>query len=426
MSLPADRPRGQIRYERLISLSVRHDFYGAGKACPDFAITPTASTKTLLRNLGLIAKPRRDGIDVLYFTGRTAAILRYLWNRKHDHQTSHWSEFDLPRMRSASWTRLTLAFRLDNPLFTNFTEMPSPVRPGTHCLYVSNRATSLSGSAKPMSVDWSNVIALNEATFSAAHLRIPTPADAVRAVIHDTSGRAILIADRSHDQAASSRTGTQGSSEIRRRIGLLPGKDINLDMSIEPAGLYSYMITTDSSSRETAFLYPGKQDTPLLMVDLFFDDCDNPTRDGKGFPVRLPDELPDTLSDSDAERHFTPAEYEIHFKARKTIWTYYIVLPEGTSSNGLCIEPASPHAPAFEGPDPVTLPTGAVAHRFSAKTACALQSRSDVALRLRGARAHAGGATRILLERLPLPSAESMPAPQPRDRPARSDVFVYL
>jgi hypothetical protein len=73
---------GQVAYDRLMTLTLRHDFYGAGATCPDFAIAPTAATQTLLRNLRLIAKPRRAGIDIFYHTGNAAALLRYFWNRR--------------------------------------------------------------------------------------------------------------------------------------------------------------------------------------------------------------------------------------------------------------------------------------------------------------------------------------------------------
>jgi hypothetical protein len=424
-------PHELARYERLISLSVRHEFYGAAHACPDFAITPTASTNTLLRNLGLIAKPRSDGIDIYYHTGRTAQILQYLWKRRRDHRDAHSSEFDLPRIGTASWTRLTLAFTLDNPLFTNFTDMPFSIGPNTHCLYLSNLAVDPSDRPVPLTVDWSQAIAAQEITFSAAHVRIPTPNDATYATIYDRSGRAILIADKNYDPDAKTQS---PNPQVPRRVRLIPGKDINLDMATELAGLYSYTIRTDKSGIETQFFYSGTQATPLLMADLFFDGADSPHGENNRFPVTLPDNLPDAVvrptspwaANLAAQQYFKPIDYEIGFRARKTIWTYYVVLPKTTAADGLSIEAGSPNAPTFTGPHPVTLVTGRPAHKFVAKTTCALQSRSDVSLRLRGARTEGSESTRVLLERLPLPSAELMPLQQLAEGPARSDVFVYL
>ena len=124
VAAPATAPAVLRRYERLMSLTVRHDFYGDGASCSDFAIVPTAATQTLLQNLQLIAKPRPTGIDVLYCTPNGPAILRHLWDHRHRRRTE---EQDA---RGGSWTRLAFTFTLRNPLFTNFTDMPLGVRPG--------------------------------------------------------------------------------------------------------------------------------------------------------------------------------------------------------------------------------------------------------------------------------------------------------
>src|SRR5436305_15288484 len=86
----------QFRYERLMSLSVRHDFYGRSGLCRDFVIAPTAATQTLLRNLGLIARPRPGGFDVFYHSSRAAAIVRHLCNRRDDHGEK---QFALARLK---------------------------------------------------------------------------------------------------------------------------------------------------------------------------------------------------------------------------------------------------------------------------------------------------------------------------------------
>jgi hypothetical protein len=422
----ADRRSKQVRYERLMSLSVRHDFYGATQACADFVIAPTASTKTLLQNLGLIAKPRHDGIDILYYSGRAAALRRYLWNRRQDHQ-SEWSEPDLPRIRTGSWARLALAFTLDNPLFTNFTEMPFSVRPGTHSLYLSNRTVHASGNSVGLALDWRHAIPMQEITFSPAHLRIPTSKDATRVVIYNTSGRAILIADQAYDPAAASQSGAQaGQNRVPRRIGLQPGHEINLDMTGELAGLYSYIITPDTNGQEKMFLYPGLQDAPLLMVDLFFDGSESQTHKHKSFPIDL-SENPANEDNDAAQQHITSIDYEIRFKARQTVWTYHVVLPPGRAApNGLSIEAGSQPAPSFAAPIPRPLPTGRPAYSFTATTPWTLQSRSNVSLRLRETDAQGGGSSRILLDPLPLPSADMISLQPLVHGHARSDVFVYL
>ena len=436
---------GQFRYERLLSLSVRHDFYGPSGLCPDFVITPTAATQILLRNLGLVAKPRPAGFDVFYHSSRAAAIVRHLCNRKEDHRPGR---SDLHRLKSSSWGRLTLTFTLDNDLFTNFTEMPFVIRPGRDCLYVSNREATAGDGAVRLAVDWKSAISIQptqQVTFSSAYLHLPTPPNARRAVFYDASGRAFLRAYKpAKKKKNADKPDVPGGTPLRHKhaakqplhrhtlphIGMTPGTNLHLDMTREPAGRYSYAITTDEPGAkpgaENAFLYTGMDNAPLLMVDLFLDGPDN-SSGGNWFPIKLPPKtLPsDATEQTVVQNCITPRNYEIHFEARETIWTYYVVLPAGSpASNNLSIEAVSPEddAPTFV-PSSMTL-AGRPASVFTAKRPWQLQSRSEVSLRLRGA--HGSGSSRILLDRLPLPSAETILPPPTPDGHAVSEVFVYL
>jgi hypothetical protein len=471
----------QFRYERLMSLSVRHDFYGRSGLCRDFVITPTAATQILLRNLGLVAKLRPDGFDVFYHSSRAAAIVRYLWNRRDDHQRP--GHFDLPRMTSSSWDRLTLTFTLDNPLFTNFTELPFEVRPGRDCLYLSNRDASAGDGTVRLAADWQSRIPIQETqkvTFSAAYLHLPTalrvadggapkggasptalsvaggrapkrgdPPNARRAVFYDASGRAFLRAYRPLEKSAKKPDAAAGSPAYQEQvvklfpprnrppsIGINPETNLHLDMTREPAGRYSYAITTDEfrakPGAEKPFLYTGMDDAPLLMVDLFLDRPSD-WSGGDWFPIKLRQEtLPKKATEQSVVKHYvTPRDYEIHFEARETIWTYYVVLPAGsTASDSLSIEVVKAEPPRDGAPltfvrSSTTL-AGRPASVFTAERPWRLQSRSDVSLRLRGAGAYGGGSDRILLDRLPLPSAETILPPRTADGHAVSEVFVYL
>jgi hypothetical protein len=429
----------QFRYERLMSLSVRHDFYGRSGLCRDFVITPTAATQTLLRRLGLVARPRAGGFDVFYHGGRAAALVRHLCNRRDDHRQA--GPPDLDRIKSSSWDRLTLTFTLDNHLFTNFTEMPFAVRPGRDCLYLSNRDARADGDTVSLTVRWND--AVKQPTFSSACQHLRLPANTKRAVFYHASGRAFLCADKpaaTHSDKpevpAKPAPGREQAAKPSRHpltlpgIGMTPGSNLHLDMTREPAGRYSYAITTDEPGArpgaENAFLYTGTDHVPLLMVDLFFDGPDN-SSGSDWLPVKLPETFPKETTQQAAMRDYIkPRNYEIHFEARKTIWTYYVVLPAGsTAFNSLSIEAASKDAPTFGRPARTIL-AGRPASIFTARSARKLQSRPDVALRLRGAGANGSGSARILLDRLPLPSAETIiPRPEP-DKPAASEVFVYL
>jgi hypothetical protein len=420
----------QFRYERLMSLSVRHDFYGPAGLSRDFVITPTAATQILLRNLGLVAKPRPGGFDVFYHSSRAAAIVRHLCNRRDDHGTH---PFDLRRrLKSSSWDRLTLTFTLDNPLFTNFTEMPFDMRPGRDCLYVSNREAHAGHGAVTLAVDWPSLITIQETqqvTFSAAYLHLSTPKDATQIVFYDSSGRAFLRAKKGYHPSKLSR-----NPPILPVTGLDPERHAHLDMTQMAAGRYSFIATNMNrkAGDETYFLYTGMDNAPLLMVDLFLDGPDDPSGEEDHFPIRLPKPWPkrfDNAPVADVARrckqnYITPRHYEIHFEARKTIWTYYVVLPAGSpASNSLSIEAASRDAPTFRAPKSTML-AGRPASVFTANRPWPLQSKSDVALRLRGA--HGSGSNRILLDRLPLPSAETILPPRTTDGHAVSEVFVYL
>jgi len=416
-----------------MSLTVRHEFHGLADACSDFTIVPTAATQTLLQNLRLIAKPRPGGIDVFYYTGQAAALLRHLQGQRDGHSHGTSSALDRPRLRTASWTRLTFLFTLGNPAFTSYTDMPLSARPGSCALYLSNHvlASDPAGGnhpphtgARQLAVDWSQLVPLQEVNFSPAYVSLPTPKDATRVVVYDTSGRAIMLAEpASATTSSSSGSALPGMAGHPLRIPFAPGQAVYLDMSNEHAGRYSYSITTDTAGPEIAFLYPGLQYTPLLLADLFLD---GPSA-GAGLPITLPDALPDDFDNDAAVKHITPIDYDICFRARQTIWTYFVVFPAGnTHIKQLAIEAGSQDVPAFDGPHSVPFAGGRTAYQFTAQAPCALRARPDIALRLRGANGHDGGASRILLDRLPLPSAELSGLSPTGSEPARSDVFVYL
>lgn len=342
---PAARPAPtapqlrQVRYERLMSLTVRHEFHGLADACSDFTIVPTAATQALLQNLRLIAKPRRGGIDVFYHTGQAAALLRHLKDRRDGHNHGASSSYDRPRLRTASWTRLTFLFTLGNAAFTSFTDIPLSARPGDCALYLSNHALasdpvgerhSPGTGPRQLTVDWSQLVPLQEVNFSPAYVSLPTPKDATRVIVYDTSGRAIVLAEPASATSVSPGPTRPGMARYPLRIPLVPGQAVYLDMSNEHAGRYSYSVTTDTAGPEIAFLYPGLQYTPLLLADLFLD---GPS--AAGLPVALPNALPDNFDNADAVKHITPVDYDICFRARQTIWTYFVVFPSSSTASTL-------------------------------------------------------------------------------------------
>jgi hypothetical protein len=431
---PANRPPPKdLKYfDRLLSITVRHEYYAAGSSglgpCPDLVITPTRETQALLRNLGLLLRPRAAGVDILYNTGRAAAIVRHLWTQQDHRGSAPVSPLDNPRVGHGSWSRLTFTFAISNPLFTNFTDMPSTIRPGADCVYVSNRALD-DGAALPL--QWSTATAVQAQTFSPAHVRISTDKypNAAQVLLLEPSGRCILSAEKDYaPPAAGSISQHELTGSGLRRIGFKPGQDIHVDMSREAPGRYSYVIKP-SPNVETPLIYAATPEAPLLLVDLFLADPEPRAAAPGPYPIKLPRARPGPGSgpaeNAEALAQIRPRDYEIRFAARKTVWTYYIAFPFGAgAASALTIEPQSTDAPAFSGPELVTLPTGRAAHQFTAKSACPLRARPAAALRLRGALG--GGPARILLDSLPLPSAESVRPSRDPKQPAASDVFVHL
>ena len=452
-----DRPSPKyVRYERLMSLTVRHDFYN-GDLFPDFTITPTAPTQTLLRNLELIARPRRAGIDILYHTDHSGAILRYLHNHGRHRSDETPPPHDQSRAYNKSWTydgcwsRLTFTLSTANELFTNFTELPltktlDEMRPPENVLYLSNRYTEpVHGKPARLIADRSSrVVSVPQVNFSPVNLDFAVPPGATEFILYDTSGRAILRASPDYpreDKPLTDKSPKNKWSEIPPRAHLTSSKaggSVDVSMANEGPGLFSYEIyqTADKDRRLLAneeFFYAGTQAAPLLFVDLFLASPDEPANAESGrYPIVLPEQLADepthAAANAAAQKHITPCDYELRFKARKTIWTYYIVLPSGeVASTDLAIRAEPQGSLEFRGPHNVTLPTGVPATRFTARKAVPLRRRSDISLRLQSGGDPGNGSARILLERLPTPSAERIsPPPQSTGGAATSEIFVYL
>jgi hypothetical protein len=438
---------GEASYERLMSLMLRHEFYG-GEPCPDFAIAPTGPTQALMSTLGLIARPRRGGIDIIYHTSRCAGIVRYLHEERklrQDAQATHAGDRDTSY--KGSWSRLTFTLSLKNDLFANFTAIPLPMphmmRPGEYALYLSNRYVKQPDAKKPAgqpmqlnSVWEEHWRYLPPVIFSPEHLHIATPPDAIEFILYSTSGRALLRADPHYLPPLGNK-----SSEIPARAHLSPGLDMHVSMANETPGLFSHQIKVKNhvmaGRRTTEFFYSGKHTAPMLFADLFLADPEVENRQAGvsgSYPIKLPEQLPNNITsaaaDAEAQRRITPLDYEFCFEARKTTWIYYIVLPSGGAAvKDLEIVADPKDALEFHGPEKVKLPTGAWAHRFVARKAMPLQHRSGVSLRLRSGGLPGNGSSRILLERLPTPSAERITAWPPGpliNATAASEVFVYL
>lgn len=413
-------PAETTGFDRLMSLTIAHEYYrdGAGDSCPDFVIEPTGPTRLLMASLGMEMRVRRHGVDIFHDRARAQGLLRYLANRRmfraeRRHQRDG---------GDGCWTRLSLTLRPRNPLFANFTDAPLGFSPLRHALYLSNQHVDLNGEpAIPLARGWNDhtVMASHGAT---AGPTLPVAAGTLRLAVTNTSGAVVLQMSRTTDPTAphhlpSYALGGTGAAAAWASV----------PMAELPTGLYGYANFAAGGAQIAAgrFLHVAEGEPVFALVDLFLA---TPGTDDGLYPVTMPG----NVAAIDAEAAIgciAPRQYVLRFAARRTFWVYHVVPPlRGTGIPELRID-ADGEAPAtFDGPDTAPLPDGTAAWRFSARQALALQSRSAVALRLRGA-------GRTLLDRLPTASAQLLRLPDaaagggppwPPDPPVHSDIYVYL
>lgn len=489
--------RAMDGYECLMSVTVKHDFYGtdahgAPKSCPDFMIEPTRPSQSLLHYLGLIARRRRDGIDILYRPKHCAGIIQYLWQRRHRRIWAKRSEYDLPSARAGCWSRIGLTFTLRNELFANFTDIPLSADttgpaiagarpgqavgltyiPGRVALHISNRFCAQptgeaikhrggepnkqpAGRATKLTSKWAErAVRMPPTGVWPGNIELFTDKsadgsnDPTDLRLYDTSGLTLLYARPSAKKWFDAQTDeTKEKTEkttTPRYTELTPGQLVHARLGDAAAGLYACEISyPDRPDRQrTEFIFSNQRTPPLMFADLHFasPDPDDEAAESQGcYPIVVPPDA-ETFPETPTEQ-VTPCHYEVWFEARRTTWIYYIVLPPSAGTGaGLAIEPGTEKGPRFHGPRAFTLPTDVTAYKFTSTKPWPLRHRPDVLLRLRGLGSSGGGANRILLERLPVPSAERLSfakapaggAPQPSrshaptDNAFTSEMFVYV
>jgi hypothetical protein len=150
-----------------------------------------------------------------------------------------------------------------------------------------------------------------------------------------------------------------------------------------------------------------------------------------GYPVDLFPSDPPT-GPCDAGGYLTPARYVVQFPARATFWRYFIAGRSGDLDHR-SLSVSGPGLPdPFMAAGPSLLPDGTEATCFVAGGALKLRQRAEASFSLLGAAGAGRNRPRVLIRRLPAPSAEMiLPDPQPppgRQSPARiwSDVYVFV
>jgi hypothetical protein len=371
----------RLGHDRLVTVGVVHDYYNRFEnRCFDFEVQPTPATMTLLRSVGMLFRREGTGFSVLYDTARTTGLERYL---RADANAGEGKPGEI-------WTRLSFVLVAKNPLFVNVTEIPFNTRSIDENFYLTNQAAHHSPGGPPDEV----LLGARE-TISAKELLPVFPTrfrvSGVPTVVRDISGAVIA-------QVPS------GS-----------GPPYFIDLSLVREGKYTL---EQPGGDPSEFVYTSAAPTPLCFIDLLLT---SPNGRKKGvYPVHL----------TQSGFQVNPVSYTLKFKARSARWTYYIV-PQSPKVRfcDLRIEGANgSHAPAFEGPTEVKLPSGADAYRFVSEKKLLLQQTSSYDLRLRGRRHGMAAEERVLVDRLPVASPTELRPPDPNHprEPISSDIYVYV
>lgn len=140
---PAARP---ARYQRMISVNLRHAFHNRGEGsrggpCADLAILPTKRTLSRLARYGLLVRRRPDGIEILS-NSRHSEALRQSMDRLRKRAGGK-----LPPGAAEHLFGPPLLFTVDilAPRFLNITEAPADGEADSRPLILSNRRVEKRG-----------------------------------------------------------------------------------------------------------------------------------------------------------------------------------------------------------------------------------------------------------------------------------------
>jgi hypothetical protein len=376
-----------------MQVSLRHTYYNAARGeCADFDISPTPTTATLMRDLGLLYRYEGAGFSVLYDEARTDVLLNYL-ARQREPDTS-------PRAGQC-WARLSFVLALNNPYFVNFTDIPIDVNPAEENFYFTNR--------KAHADDLGRVV-LNPGD-EVTHAELLSVVS-TQVKLHLARGsEAVLARDISGAEVIEPTCGPPGEKDAR--LAPARAKDdtriVYLDFSQLPEDKYLIQVVeandcenvrlSDKVVRQWRVLYTTPAPVPLCFIDLLFTD---PTGKGRGiYPVTYPD-------GPSQQGEIVPVHYELRFGARATYWNYFVVpQPQTESFEGLRIESVSQPPVEFAGPCCVRLSNGARAYRFCSKRRLRLRQQSEYNFRLlgrHGLMTHEGA----LVARLPVASCRQV------------------
>jgi hypothetical protein len=369
---PPPRPATTGRYDRFISIDIRHEFYNrCGGVCGDIAVTPTPRTRERLALYGYVVRQRADGIDLFWDLAVRAQandIFAGLQTRFGEVPEDVWARLYEPP--------LLFTLRVTDPRFAVFTDMPTDHRIGDPPLRLSTRANVPGGDGKAaLTVDWEK--------------RLQRPS------IVDTCGMEGM------------------------------GTSAPPDEEVEPPP----PTPSEQGPAAQERAQTERRSQALALLDLHFTRADPARVAGwDGMPV----ERAPARQGTGTPDFFRPVTYTIGFAARRTRWRYFVAARSGTLDvASLGVVDADGNDAGFHRDETVhPLPDGRAAACLTGEAPRAILASPQAQLALTGR--PLGGRTypRTLVERLPAPGADSItPSGPPRDGqppPAWSDMYVFV
>lgn len=394
-------------YFRFVSIDVRHGFFNhTGGVSGLVAVRPTAETRRRLALYGLIARPRPDGIDLLWTTAlrdQAVAQLVPLVNliaaipeaeRAKVVESIGYQLFGPPLFFTVS---------LSNPLFANFTQMPNARRIGEPPIVLSTRETAQLDSEEhrgDLIVDWD----ARAVTRPQAMAPPALPAWAKQA-----SARAALAKEK-------------------------PAKAASKRKEMAQAGDTSVAVDAALGAEERELIVTGSRQFALLDLYLV-------RAPGKAPAAGQWDGMPISLEPVGDERDaagrgiFHNCTYTLRFEARQTRWRYIVARRDGNGldRSGLAVVLPGGADAGFVPDGERVLPDGRTALCLASTAPLPILARPTRPLSLMGM--PSGGRARrgTLVDRLPAAGPASIspdlsPGP-PRagePPPAWSDIYVFV
>ena len=372
------------RYFPFIRIDIRHSFCNRTNGVFDeLAIRPTPETARQLALFGLVARPRADGIDILWASGLRDRAVAQLGPVVQQIAGLGAAE----RARSAAALGQTLfgqalffTISLSNPLFANFTEMPNDFRIGDPPLLLSNRAAEpRKGKDRnaDLIVDWdkragrgSPAIAPPARASWAMHARAQAePAKAVASLI-----------------ATGVASGTGGAKPIETRSRRFALLDL-------------YLVRAPGAAPVA-----GQWDGMPVSLDPGGDERDP---EGRGI--------------------FLPCTYTLQFQARQTRWRYFVASRSGELDikSLAVVRPDGTGAGFTLADEPRILPDGSQAACLSSPDPLPIFARPEPkqTFALLGTPTGGRARQRMLVDRLPGPGIASI---SPERSQVWSDIYVFV